>query len=39
MKNYTFEAVCATSVTKTFTCEAVNFAQARELLSQFVAAN
>jgi hypothetical protein len=39
MKNYTFEAVCATGVTKTFTCEAVNFAQARELLSQFVAAN
>jgi hypothetical protein len=39
MKNYTFEAVCATGVTKTFTCEAVNFAQARVMLEQFVAAN
>jgi hypothetical protein len=39
MQTYTFEAVCATGVTKTFTCEAADFAQARELLSQFVAAN
>jgi len=39
MKTYTFQAVCATGVTKTFTCEAVDFNQARTLLEQFVAAN
>jgi hypothetical protein len=39
MKNYTFQAVCATGVTKTFTCEAVDFAEARLKLAEFVAAN
>jgi len=39
MKTYTFEVVCATGVTKTFTCEAANFAQARVMLDQFAAAN
>jgi hypothetical protein len=39
MKTYTFEVVCATGVTKTFTCEAADFAQARVMLEQFAAAN
>jgi hypothetical protein len=39
MKNYTFEVVCATGTTKTFTCEATDFAQARVMLEQFAAAN
>jgi hypothetical protein len=39
MKTYTFETVCATGVKKTFTCEAVDFNQARVLLAQFVNAN
>jgi hypothetical protein len=39
MKNYTFQAVCATGTTKTFTCEAQDFAEARLKLAEFVAAN
>ena len=39
MKTYTFEAVCSTGVTKTFTCEAQDFAEARLKLAEFVAAN
>jgi hypothetical protein len=39
MKTYTFEAVCATGTTKTFTCEAADFAEARLKLAEFVAAN
>jgi hypothetical protein len=39
MKTYTFEVVCATGTTKTFTCEAADFAQARVMLEQFAAAN
>jgi hypothetical protein len=39
MKNYTFEVVCASGVTKVFLCEAADFAQARVMLEQFSAAN
>jgi hypothetical protein len=39
MKNYTFEVVCASGATRTFTCEAVDFNQARVLLDQFAQAN
>jgi hypothetical protein len=39
MKTYTFEVVCATGTTKTFTCEAADFAEARLKLAEFVAAN
>ncbi len=39
MKTYTFEAVCATGTTKTFTCTAADFAEARVKLAEFVAAN
>jgi len=39
MKTYTFEAVCATGTTKTFTCTAQDFAEARAKLAEFVAAN
>jgi hypothetical protein len=39
MKTYTFEVVCASNVTKTFTCEAVDFNQARAKLAEFVATN
>jgi hypothetical protein len=39
MKTYTFEAVCATGTTKTFTCTAQDFAEARTKLAEFVAAN
>jgi hypothetical protein len=39
MKTYTFDVVCASGTTKTFTCEAADFAQARVLLEQFSAAN
>jgi hypothetical protein len=39
MKTYVFEAVCATGITKTFTCAADNFAEARVKLAEFVAAN
>jgi hypothetical protein len=39
MKTYTFEVVCASGTTKTFTCEAVDFNQARVLLDQFAQAN
>jgi hypothetical protein len=39
MKTYTFETVCATGTTKTFTCSAKDFAEARVKLAEFVAAN
>ena len=39
MKTYTFEVVCATGTTKTFTCEAVDFNQARAKLTEFAAVN
>jgi hypothetical protein len=39
MKNYTFEVICASGVTKTFTCEAADFSQARVMLDQFACAN
>jgi hypothetical protein len=39
MKNYTFEVVCASGATRTFTCTAQDFAQARTQLFEFVAAN
>lgn len=39
MKTYTFEAVCASGTTKTFTCTARDFSEARVKLSEFVAAN
>ena len=39
MKTYTFEVVCASGTTRTFTCEAADFNQARGLLEQFAAAN
>jgi hypothetical protein len=39
MKTYVFETVCATGTTKTFTCTAGNFAEARVKLAEFVAAN
>jgi hypothetical protein len=39
MKTYTFKVVCASGATKTFTCEAVDFNQARVMLDQFAVAN
>jgi hypothetical protein len=39
MKTYTFQVVCASGETRTFTCEAADFSQARVLLDQFAAAN
>jgi hypothetical protein len=39
MKTYTLEVVCASGTTRTFTCEAADFAQARVMLEQFSAAN
>jgi hypothetical protein len=39
MKTYTFETVCASGTTRTFTCEAADFAEARVKLAEFVAAN
>ena len=39
MKTYTFEVVCASGTTRTFTCEAENFNQARTLLTDFVEKN
>jgi hypothetical protein len=39
MKTYTFEAVCASGTTRTFTCTAQDFAHARTKLSEFVATN
>jgi|688.fasta_scaffold863335_2 hypothetical protein len=39
MKTYTFETVCASGTTKTFTCQAQDFAEARTKLSLFVGAN
>jgi hypothetical protein len=39
MKTYKFEVVCASGTTRTFTCEAVDFNQARTLLEQFSKAN
>jgi hypothetical protein len=39
MKTYTFETVCASGTTRTFTCTANDFAEARTKLVEFVAAN
>lgn len=39
MKTYVFEAVCVSGATKTFTCTASDFAEARVKLAEFVAAN
>jgi hypothetical protein len=39
MKTYTFETVCASGTTKTFTCTAQDFSEARTKLAEFVAAN
>jgi len=39
MKTYTFETVCASGTTKTFTCQAASFAEARAKLAEFVTAN
>lgn len=39
MKTYVFEAVCASGATKTFTCQARDFSEARVKLVEFVAAN
>jgi hypothetical protein len=39
MRTYTFQVVCRSGVTKPFTCEAVDFNQARTLLEQFATAN
>jgi hypothetical protein len=39
MKTYVFETVCASGATKSFTCTASNFAEARAKLAEFVAAN
>jgi hypothetical protein len=39
MKTYKFQTVCSTGVTKTFICEAQDFAKARLKLTEFVVAN
>jgi hypothetical protein len=39
MKTYVFETVCASGATKTFTCTAQDFAEARAKLAEFVATN
>jgi len=39
MKTYTFEAVCASGTSKTFSCTAQDFAEARAKLAEFIAAN
>ena len=39
MKTYTFETVCASGTTRTFTCTAQDFAEARTKLAEFVDAN
>ena len=39
MKTYTFEVVCVSGTTRTFTCKAEDFNQARTLLEQFSVAN
>jgi hypothetical protein len=39
MKTYVFETVCANGATKTFTCTAQDFAEARAKLAEFVATN
>ena len=39
MKTYQFEAKCASGATKSFTCTAKDFAEARVKLAEFVEAN